>query len=433
MSRRWVAWLLVAAACGAQIKDKYAVVDSRPFPGDRKEGSMFSALYAARDGTVYIALCVHAGSSQIYLYNPRAGRVTHIADVAEFLGQTGRGIRTAGKVHTRPVEDREGRIYFATMCEDSGPPNIDPYSWEGPNWLRYDPRSGKLEDLGRINRLWGIYGLAIDTARNHLFGSAWDGHLYRLEINTGRTRDLGRVDNWDDVRHIAADEEGYVYGCAPKARIWRYDPHSERVHDLSVRIPYDPLVFPRSLSNPMLDRKAIWRVVEWDAVDKAVYGLDGGSSYLFRYDPKAGPEGKVTQLAKLCAEDFYQSSRKDIPYTTLAFTIGKNRRAYHAAACIDFDYEVKLEAARLAYDRGGIRSGTHSELVSCDLKTGRRENLGILRTRDGRRVFGCGAAACGPDGTIYLCAAVEAKDPRLAAGNAAAGEPFALELLIYRP
>lgn len=417
----------------AQTAQKYVCVDTREFPGGHKAAQMFSALYAAADGMVYAGLCTHAGSSHFYQYDPRVGRMRHIADMAEFLGQTGKGIRTAGKIHTRFVEDSEGRIYFGTMCEDSGPTNIDPYSWEGPHWIRYDPKADKLENLGLINRLWGIYGLAIDRKRNHLFGTAWDGHLYRLDIASGVTRDLGRIDNWDDLRHIAIDDDGNVYGAYPKARLWRYDPRTELVYDLGAQLPYDPRVFPRRLSNPMLDRKAIWRVVEWDLADRAIYGVDGGSSILFRYDPKDGPEGKVTELGRLCAERFYNSDRKDIPYSTLAFTIGKDRKVYYAPAGLDFDYEARLEAARLAQERGGQKASPHSELITYDLKAGRRENLGMLRTADGRHVYGCGGAAAGQDGTIYLGAAVEVKDPRREAGKVAGVYPFAMELLLYRP
>ena len=417
----------------AQAETKYALVETREFPGSRKETQMFSALYAAADGRLYIGLCTHGASSQFYQYDPRQDRMRHIADLAQFLGQTGRGIRTAGKIHTRFVEDQQGRIYFATMCEDSGPTNIDPYSWEGPNWIRYDPKASQLENLGRINPLWGIYGLAIDKKRNHLFGTAWDGHLYRYDINTGKTRDLGRVDNWDDLRHIAADDDGNVYGCYPKARIWRYDARTELVGDLAVEIPYDPLVYPRRLSNPMLDRKAIWRVVEWDPVERVIYGVDGGSSILFKYDPKDGPQGRVTPLARLCAERFYASGRKDIPYSTLAFTIGKDRKIYYAPAGLDFDYEARLEAARLAQARSGQKTPPYSELIAFDLKSGKRENLGVVRTRDGRHVFGLGGAASALDGAIYLGGAVEAKDAQRAVGKVAGLYPFVMELLIYRP
>jgi hypothetical protein len=182
----------------------------------------------------------------------------------------------------------------------------------------------------------------------------------------------------------------------------------------------------------MLDRKAIWRVVEWDPVDRVIYGIDGGSSILFKYDPKDGPEGKVTTLARLCAERFYTSNRKDIPYSSLAFVIGRDRRIFYAPAGLDFDYEARLEAARLAQARG-VKTPPYSELITHDLKSGQRDNLGMLRTADGRHVFGCGAAAAGPPDTVYLAAAVEENDPRKAAGNVAGAHSFAMRLLIHRP
>ena len=53
----------------------------------------------------------------------------------------------------------------------------------------------------------------------------------------------------------------------------------------------------RTMANPMLDRKAQWRIVEWDPVDKAIYGIVGGSNLLFRYDPRRDAKGAFTPLA----------------------------------------------------------------------------------------------------------------------------------------
>lgn len=423
-----------AVKSAEQVEEKYVYVEAQDFPGNHGEGSMYSGLSVASDGKVYIALCTHAGPGQFYQYDPVEDKIRHIADLPEFLGEKGKGIRVTGKLHTRLVEDSEGRIYFGTMCEDAGPPRIEPYSWQGPRWMRYDPKTDKLEDLGFINRLWGVYGLAIDRKRNYLFATAWNGHVYRFDIERRVTRDLGRVDNWDVVRHIVADEEGNVYGCyPPRAQIWKYDAKTERIYDLSIAAPRDVTVFPRKMTNPMLERKAIWRVAEWDRVDKAIYGISGGASILFRYDPKDGPEGKVTALDKLCSEYFYRSGRKDIPYSTLAFTIGKDRKAYYAPVGMAFDFDIAVEAATLAQDLGAIRRAPHSELISYDLRTNTREYVGILKTKDGRDVFGCGAAACGLDGTIYLCGAVETRDAKNAGGLVLDKYPFKMSLMTYKP
>jgi len=416
-----------------QVEEKYVYVETRTFPGNHRETSMYSALATASDGRLYIGLCGHGAPAHFYQYDPPEDSMHHIADIGEFLGEKGKGIRVSCKFHTRPAEDKQGRIYFGTMCEDGGPLNIDPYSWQGPHWLRYEPKTDKLEDLGLINRLWGVYGLAIDRQRNHLFTTAWNGHVYRLDIDRGVTRDLGRVDDWDVIRHIAIDDEGNVYGCfPPRAQLWKYNPETQRIDDLNVSMPFETTIFPRTMTNPMLERKVIWRVAEWDPVDKVIYGVNGGDSILFRYDPRDGPQGKVTRLDRLCSEYFYRSDRKDVPYSTLAFAIGKDRKIYYAPAGLAFDFVHDVEAADLAQNIGGIKTSPHSELITYDLETGKRKYLGILRTKDGRRIFGCGAATCGLDGTIYLCGAVET-DKEKAAGVFMKEYPFEMALMIYKP
>jgi hypothetical protein len=431
-------FLQLSGVCGyksfAQAEEKYAYVEARDFPGGRKESSMYSGISTASDGKVYICLCVHGGPSQFYQYDPAADSIRHIADIPEFLGEKGKGTRTTCKLHTKPVEDSNGRIYFGTMCEDGGPVNIEPSSWQGHHWIRYDPKTDKLEDLGLDSRVWGTYGLVIDRRRNYLFATDWSGHIFRFDIERRVTRDLGRVDNWDVLRSIAIDEEGNVYGCYPPgAKIWKYDAKTERIYDLSVSIPYDAAIFPRMMTNPMLERKAIWRVVEWDPVEKVIYGVTGGDSVLFRYDPKDGPEGKVTVLEKLCCEYFYHTGHKNVPYSTLAFTIGRDRKIYYAPVGVAFDFMQNLGAVDLAENFGAIRMSPGSELITYDLRTGKREYPGILKTKDGRNVFGCGGATCGPDGTIYFCGAVEAKDEKEKAGLAMEKYPFKMSLLIYKP
>jgi len=174
-------------------------------------------------------------------------------------------------------------------------------------------------------------------------------------------------------------------------------------------------------------------VAAWDSVEKVIYAVDGANATLFRYDPKDVPEGKVTALEKLCSEYFYHSDRKDIPYSTLAFTIGKDRKIYYAPVGLAFDFTIKVEAATLAQNLGGIKRAPHSELLTYDLLTSKREYLGILKTTDGHNVFGCGAATCGLDGTIYFCGAVETKDVKNAAGIVMEKYPFKMSLIIYSP
>jgi hypothetical protein len=77
-----------------------------------------------------------------------------------------------------------------------------------------------------------------------------------------------------------------------------------------------------------------------------------------------------------------------------------------------------------------------SHLVTWDLGSGRKQDLGEMVLEDGSRVLGTNAAETGPDGTIYLVGAIELREragqPLEAAGKIA-GIPYRLALLMYRP
>ena len=59
---------------------------------------------------------------------------------------------------------------------------------------------------------------------------------------------------------------------------------------------------------------------------------------------------------------------------------------------------------------------------------------GLLRTHDGRRVFGLGGACTGQkDGKLYFVGAVEERDPKRVANKIDNKWPFSMSLLCYTP
>ncbi len=407
----------------AQTEEKICLVETRAYPG--KDPVMWGSLYAARSGKVYTGLCTEGGSAHFYEYDPVKDVNICLYDMAEFLDERGKGIRPSSKIHTEPTEDNEGNIYFVTMNDGAGPNNIDYTSWQGGHWFKYDPKAKKLEDLGLVDTGVGCYGFTIDKKGNYLFGVGYTGYLYRFDIKNRITKNMGRVDNWDICRDIVSDDEGNIYGSFPVARVWKYDAKKEKVYDLSIRIPYDPTIFPTQLTNPMIDRSTIWRAVTWDPVDRVIYGITCGSgSILFKFDPYDGPEGKITSLARLCDPRYYGTNRKDIPYSPLAFALdSKNRKIYFVPSAREYTISKYVETF------GSIKK---HHLIMYDLNENKRVDLGALETVDGRRVFGCEATSCGPDGTVYICGQVEVKNPENAT-RYIRGIPVALQLIIYKP
>lgn len=408
--------------------------------GSEREDSMWSALYGARSGKLYIGLCTHAEAAHFFEFDPATQTMNHIADLTAFKGERGQGIRTTGKIHVRMGEDEMGRIYFGDFCEDTGPESVDPASYRGPHWFRYDPAQRKLENLGQINRQWGLLGLVLEPKYQRLYGLAEDGHLYTFDLRGKTTTDLGRVDDWDICRTIFADDEGNVYGSFPVGRIWKYDPKQNRIFDLrSTRLPIDPRATPRTMSNPSLDRKVYWRVIEWDPVDRVAYGVMVGDSMLFKFDPHDGPEGSVTPLVRLCAERYLKADPSLIPVATLGLTISRDRRIYYApVVSVAFDYGASswdvADERKFTAHLTGEAVAPEAGLVVYDIATQHRRELGVMRTPDGRRVFGVGGACTGEkDGTIYFVGAVEERDPNRVASKIDNRWPFSMALLAYTP
>jgi hypothetical protein len=408
--------------------------------GSELEDSMWSALYAAKSGKLYIGLCTHAEAAHFYEFDPQAQTMTHVADLTEFKGERGKGIRTTGKIHVRMSEDERGRVYFGDFCEDTGPECVDPASYRGPHWFRYDPAARQLENLGQINRQWGLLGFVLEPKYQRLYGLAEDGHLYSMDLKTRVTTDLGRVDDWDICRTIFADDEGNVYGSFPIGRIWKYDPKKDRLFDLrGTRVPLDPRATPRTMSNPLIDRKVYWRVIEWEPKERVAYGVGVGDSMLFRFDPYAGPEGTITPLVRLCAERYLKADPSLIPVSTLAMTIARDRLIYYApVVSVAFDY------AGISWDVADERKYTahltgkdvppESVLVVYDIASQQRRELGLMRAPDGRRVFGLGGACTGAkDGKIYFVGALEEPDPKRVANKIDNKWPFSMALLCYTP
>ncbi len=419
-----------------------ALVDHYRFVGDHREESMWSALYGAKSGKIYIGLCTHAEAAHFYEFDPETETMRHIVDLTKLHNERGEGINTNGKIHVRMGEDEQGNIYFAGLNEDTGPEAIDPSSYKGAFWYRYNPTLNKVEVLDMISPHFGLLGMVYEPNYNRLYGLAEDGHLYMYDVEGDYTRDLGKVDDWDICRTIFADEDGNVYGSFPVAQIWKYDPVKDQVIDFpNIRLQYDMRVPPRTMSKPMIDRKVIWRVIEWDPVEKVAYGIMGADNMLFRYDVHKGEEGEIDYIIPLTAPHYWnEKDSRRIPFATLALAIDqKERMVYYApTANSSFDYignswDVHDEEAFQAQMAGGYYPPV-SYLVSYNLKSQERKSHGQLITKEGKKAYGMGGACYGAkDGRIYFVGAIEENDEEYIIGEVQRRWPFSMGLIAFDP
>ncbi len=418
-----------------------AIVDHYKFVGNHREESMWSALYGAKSGKIYIGLCTHAEAAHLYEFDPTSETMRHIVDLTTLHNERGEGINTNGKIHVRMGEDNDGNIYFAGLNEDTGPESIDPSSYLGAFWYRYNPKLDKVEILGKISKHFGMLGMVTDPIYNRLYGLAEDGHLYMYDIEKQHTRDLGKVDDWDICRTIFADDLGNIYGSFPVAQIWKYDPVKDEVIDFpNIRLQYDMRILPRTMSKPMIDRKVIWRVIEWNPTEKVAYGIIGGNSMLFRYDTHKGEEGEIEYLTTLTAPQYWDEKNPTmVPFATLALTITEDQMIYYApTASGSFDYignswDVKDEEKFQAKVSGGHFPPV-SYLISYNIKNKERKSHGLMYTKENNLVFGLGGACTGAkDGKIYFVGAIEEKNEKDVVGKVARRWPFSMGLVAFDP
>ncbi len=401
-------------------------IDHWHFSDVDKDAQMWSGMYIGSNNKIYIGLCTHGDSANLYEFDIDTREMKHLSNLAILLGERGKGIWTNGKIHVR-MSELDGYIYFGSFCEDNGPPVIDHSSWQGPWWFRVKMDTGEVEPISKINNYWGLLGQALDEDRRLLYGLAEDGHLYKYYIDDDWTEDLGKVDNWDICRTIMADDLGRVFGSYAPGRIWRYDPEQDRVEDLPfIRLPVD--FSGRTMANPMLDRRAQWRYIEWDPIGKTAFGITGGDNILFEYDVHDGAEGSIKRLGRICAPQFREALPFDVPSATLAMTLSRKERKiyYLPTASGDFDYG----AVKSLKNKKG--QPPLSFLVSYNLDSGKLEDIGYLRTSEGRWAYGMGGAETDSEGRIWFVGAFEEPDPRYQARKIG-DQPYAMGLGVYDP
>ena len=412
--------ILMLTATAGMPASQAVRVEHRVFPGLHEMDGNWAALYAASDGKVYAGLAYHGGDGHLVYYDSKAGSMHDVGNLTELCGESQVRRGPQSKIHAKFGEGKDGRVYFGThagfwwnyarFATKEGYP--------GAHWMAFDPKTGRVEDFGLGARNEGINTGAYDPLFNRIYGLTHPrGHFVYFDVATRRSIDKGRVNNFESIcRTLGIDDEGNVYGSFGQGEVFRYNPRTDDIEELPVRLPIRAKGI--SLGRDYLKSETAWRTVVWDRQTRQFYGVEESATILFSFNPRTN---EVRRLGQLSIPSLDES--RDIPYATLSLALGRDRKLYYGAAGREFDYSGSAGAAT-------------SHLITWDLDSGRREDLGEMLLADGRRVLGTNAAETGPDGTIYLVGAIEVR-PETGKPIEAAGKVgdvyYRLALLIYRP
>lgn len=416
-------FVFATAAWAANTPEPTVQVDYRVFPGLARMDGNWSALYAARDGKVYVGLAYHGGDGHLVYYDPKRDQVRDLGALTWLCGEQFLDRGPQAKIHTKFGEGRDGRIYFGSHygLDFDFARYATKHGYPGAHFMAYDPAADRVEDFGTGIPYQGLVTGNYDPVFNRIYGiTDPEGHFVYYDVANRRVSDKGRINNWDSLcRTVVVDNRGNVFGSFGQGELFRYNPESDEIRELSVRLPIRQKGI--SLGRDYNKSETAWRVAIWDAETKAFYGVEESATTLFRFDPNAGEDGELQTLGQLSIPGF--ENRRDIPYATLSLTLGHDRKLYYAAAGREFDYSGSAGLAA-------------SHLITYDLRTGKKEDLGAMYLPDGRAVIGTNSAHTGPDGTIYFGGAIEVRpvsgEPLEAAGKIGPAY-YRLALIIYHP
>lgn len=395
-------------------------VDHRVFPGLHQMDGNWAALLAASDGKVYAGLAYHGSDGHLVYYDSKTDRVHDVGNLTEMSGESHLRRGPQSKIHSKFGEGKDGRIYYGThagwwwdyarFATKEGYP--------GAHWMAYDPKTNRVEDFGLGAPNEGVNTGAYDPLFNRIYGLTHPrGHLVYYDVNSGKAVDKGRINNFESIcRTLGIDDQGNVYGSFGMGRVFKYDPRTDDIEELSAQIPIREKGI--SLGRDYNKSESAWRTVVWDKKTRQFYGVDESATILFSFNPATG---EVRRLGQLAIPEL--ANEREVPYATLTLTIGHDRKLYYGAAAREFDYSGSAGAAT-------------AHLITYHLETGKTEDLGEMFLEDGSRVLGTNAADTGPDGTIYMMGAIEVREQpgkQVEAAGRVGKVYYRLALLIYHP
>lgn len=392
MKRSRIFFCVLLWASVSFAEERIVRMESRTFPDPLVWDSNYTACFVASDSRVYVGLNHHGAGGTVAVYDPATDSMTTLGDMNRLVGQTNVWVEPQAKVHAQIGEGADGKIYFGTHLSafygfakfTSGE------AYPGGHWMVYDPETGGVRDLGIGRKGNGFLTMTIDPERGRLYGVTYpQAHFLYYDIASGKTTDLGQVQNWDAIgRTLALDDRGRVYGPWGQGRLWRYDPETDAIENLLVRLPQREVGVP--VHRAYWETEQTFTAVAHSPDHKKIYFLETGTSYLVEYDPHQGPEGEMRRLAQLSADPYLDE--RAVPYAMLSFARGPDNIIYYATNSAIGDEEGN------PYWGGGMSAG----LVTYDLSTGERKDHGLIRTEDDRVLVHPNSAAAAPDGTIYF-------------------------------
>ena len=276
--------------------------DFYPFVGIDPAPDTCWSLHTGPDGRIYAAACcehIPGGVVHIVRYNDQTDQLDCLINVGEAVGEspdTGRA--TQCKIHySFAASPGSSILYAATHLSAPGKGRKGYHFWG--EWksefdfpcsylLAYDTERDEVAWTSPFIPHEGCRCLALDEERGRMYAISFPrDHFWIFDLAKRTIRDMGRLGSVNS-QAIFTDRRGRVFTSNDKGQFVRYDPDTDVLAELPVRVPHT-------------QGTSGWHDVFYDVVASpegdCVYGVPWNADpHLFRYWPEDGPDGRVEDL-----------------------------------------------------------------------------------------------------------------------------------------
>ncbi|GIW94519.1 MAG: hypothetical protein KatS3mg110_2560 [Pirellulaceae bacterium] len=204
------------------------------------EQSGYFSLVEGKNGKLYLGTAKYGENAYLVEFDPHDGGMRVVVDAQKAIGTQATGFAAQAKIHTRNNVGPSGRIYFGTK---QGYPKAGekPTDYPGGYPMVYDPATGKVRVYPIPILHQGIISIMPDESRNIAYISTCSderpvesSHFMILDLETGKYRDL--LDTRHMYAFIVLDHLGRAYHPVMGGKVARYDPRSDRLEILQVKV-----------------------------------------------------------------------------------------------------------------------------------------------------------------------------------------------------
>jgi hypothetical protein len=251
--------------------------------------------YNSKYNAVYIGVTNHADSIALYEYSVlkntmvNKGFISRLANLRNYQWQ--------GKIHTKITMGPDGCMYFATDGGESREEYLmeHPHGYAGSFFMKWDPSSDKLTNLGAGLQYESIKDVDIDFETGNIYAVSYPQvHFLIYNPEENQLRDLGRLGSSHVPRVIFTDSWGNCYYVDWRQRLVMFDKSAGKLLFAKESLP----AFPGTPGG-----KIITGVVSFakDKRNGIIYLITYGAKIIAFHPQKSGI-GKVEDLGGVLPE-----------------------------------------------------------------------------------------------------------------------------------